>query len=326
MANQLKILYASSKKTGTAEQLNRFLQAVAPFENTIKIAAYRGAHCIQPVDWTLDALHDVFNFDHFSLEGDNIEIYYQQIKNFNPDLVISELEPYTSHIASLLHLPIWQVSSFLLWDGWDERHSIGLDTRYSSLMPVLKEHHEIQSMLATSDANFIYSHLGDLEQPPKIKSSFTFVRPYHFVGRPSIPCQHQVVGITHNNDRFLIRLLSAYDDVVLFSNTYSENFSSISLKNAADTAEYVCNFFNSSHFICRGEVEHLADAFYNGKYCAVMPDFEDRNCVVNAYLNQHFKLGSSLHSFKDRLPMNTTVPLPEYNPNIKLLHEKLLDF
>jgi hypothetical protein len=325
MISQLKILYASSQKTGTNEQLNRFLQAIVPSNYIVKIAAYYGVRCIRPVDWILNALHDVFCFDRFSMDGDNLEIYYQQIKNFHPDLIISELEPFTSHVAALLQLPIWQISPFLLWEGWDGSHPIGLERRYQHLLPEIKEHRRMLAMLAASNANLICSHLGDLAEPPRIKSGFDFIRPYHFIGHHSVPCQHRVVGITTNNNRALIRLLSSYDDAILFTDVLSEMFPQLTLKDAKNAAEYSCNLFNSPHFICRGDIGHLADAFYNGKYCVVMPDFTDRNSVVNAYLNQHFQLGQSLYGDKDRLPIQIAVPLPHYNPQIKLLHERLLD-
>src|ERR1700683_129206 len=135
MESQLKILYASPKKTGTNGQLNRFLQAIISSNYIVKIAAYHGVHCIQSIDWTLNSLHDVFCFDRFSLDGDNLEIYYQQIKNFHPDIIISELEPYTSHIASLLNIPVWQISPFLFWEGLAEPHPIGLERRYQHLLP-----------------------------------------------------------------------------------------------------------------------------------------------------------------------------------------------
>lgn len=317
----MKILYAASKRKNAADQLNRFLRAVEPLNHTIKVAAYRNTPCIKFVDWNLDALLNIFNPDKIYFENDNLSIYYEQVKYFNPDLIISDLEIFTSHIATILNIPIFQVGPRLLYEGLGDKYNIGVNKKYSYIFT--QEHVQMtKNMIDNATCNFTYSHLCDLANPPPLKNNFEYVRPYHVLGKHSPACYHELVGITSNNDRKMIQLLKTSSDAVLFTNFIHESYPGIILKNSGYFNEYACNLQNCTYFINQGSAEHLADAFYNNKFSWIMPDFTDHESIINSVIAEHFKLGQVLYDSINKL---CPVELPElrYNAGVKFLHERL---
>src|SRR5574338_1119629 len=101
----MKILYAASNNLNAKIQLSRFLKAMDGSKHQIKIAAYKTSSPKDiSIDWTLDALLNIYKPDLLSLHNDNLNIYFEQIKNFQPDLVISDLEYFTSYVSSDLNL------------------------------------------------------------------------------------------------------------------------------------------------------------------------------------------------------------------------------
>ena len=103
-------------------------------EHQIKIAAYKISTPKDiNIDWTLDALLNIYRPNLLSLNNDNLGIYFEQIKNYAPDLVISDLEYFTSYLASLMNVPLWQCSSSLinLCLNEDEKYNLGLFKYYA---------------------------------------------------------------------------------------------------------------------------------------------------------------------------------------------------
>jgi hypothetical protein len=131
----MKILYAASENENAKIQLSRFLKAIEGKPHTIKVAAYKKSSPKVNIDWTLDCLKNIFKPDLVSLDNDNLSIYFEQVKYYKPDLIISDLEPYTSHVANLLGITLWQCSSsmvnFALTN--DYKYNLGVFKRYSYL-------------------------------------------------------------------------------------------------------------------------------------------------------------------------------------------------
>ena len=89
----MKILYAASNSYGARLQLSRWLQAMQGSGHQIKIAAYKKSSPKRVnIDWTLNALLNIYQPDLLSTNNDNLSIYYEQVKDYAPDLVISDLE------------------------------------------------------------------------------------------------------------------------------------------------------------------------------------------------------------------------------------------
>src|SRR5271155_1177897 len=107
----MKILYAAGDNTNACTQLSRFVQAMP--NHQIKVAAYQQSSPKgMNIDWTLNCLLNVFTGQ--IAENDNLKIYYDQIVYFAPDLIISDLEYFTSYLAGVGNIPLWQCSSSLI--------------------------------------------------------------------------------------------------------------------------------------------------------------------------------------------------------------------
>jgi hypothetical protein len=85
----MKILYATGNFTNSKIQLSRFLRAMHGSPHQIKIAAYKQSSPeATHIDWTLDCLLNLYKPELMNLDNDNLQIYFEQIKYYAPDLVI----------------------------------------------------------------------------------------------------------------------------------------------------------------------------------------------------------------------------------------------
>ena len=324
----LKILYAASNNENAAIQLSRFIKAIDGKPFIIKIAAYkRSSPKGISIDWTLDCLLNIFNPEHITLDNDNFRIYLDQVKYFAPDLVISDLEYFTSFIAAELNINLWQCSSSIINFSLTNKYKydLGVFSKYAYLFnknPVYTQ--RIVNIIDNSNRNFIYSHFGDIAyETCQIKENYEWIRPYHNIGKVSIPCQHNLVAGLHHNNKKIIDILKQYEDSVAFTRFYDETYNNLSLKNFENQDEYFCNLKNSKLFISEGQTSFLADAFYNGKYSIVIPNLEDPESIINSSISEKLLLSTSIFNYEDlNSYINLSVPI-NYNRKIKFLHEKV---
>jgi uncharacterized protein (TIGR00661 family) len=322
----MKVLYAAGNNFNAHIQLSRFLWAMQDTEHQIKIAAYKKSSPKNvSVNWTLDCLLNIFDPQHLSLENDNLQIYYQQIKDYAPDLVISDLEYFTSYVANLLDLTLWQCSSSTINYGLvkNQKYNSGISKLYGFSINRNERHTQRTiNLLVNSSRNFVYSHFGDLSEPPQLQENYQWVRPYHQIGKSSIPCQHHIVaGIPYNN-KSIIHQLKKYPDSVVFTDFAGERFDNLLLKNIENQAEYYCNLRNSPLFLCQGQTSFLADAFYNGKYALIYPDYQDPETVLNSCLTQHYQMGAIVNPSDNLDEYLSKTIVPSYN-SIKYLHQHI---
>ncbi len=324
----IKIIYAASNSVSSKTQLERFIKSVDQSLFKIKIAAYRKSTPNFQIDWTLDALLDVFNSSHINLDSDNIKIYYDQIKSFNPDLIISDLEYYTSYLANLLNIPLWQCNSSLINFALDKKnkYNLGIFKNYSILLN--KNPQQVQrviNILDNSDARLIYSHFGDVYNFPNINDKYEWIRPYHYVGKKSALCNHNIVVASNLINKNLLDKIKHYQDIVLFSNNLNENYSNIKIKNINDYSEYFCNLYNSNLFICDSQINFLADSFYNGKKSFFIPNYLNTESIINNSIAEKFNISKNFYDVEHLNEEETSINL-YINPKIKFLHEKLLEY
>lgn len=322
----MKILYAAANNENAKIQLARFIKAMAGQLHTIKVAAYKKSSPPINIDWTLDCLLNIFKPDQLSLNNDNFQIYFEQIKYFAPDLIISDMEYFTSYIANVLNCTLWQCSSSLINFAVENKYNLGLFKRYSFLLEKnnpLRTQRQI-NMIDSSNCNFVYSHLGDTVQPPALKDNFEWVRPYHQIGKNSIPCQHNIVAGLLRSNKNIFGLLKRYPDSVAFTEFYDETYSNLSLKDIDHEEEYFCNLKNSNLFVCEGQTSFLADAFYNNKYSAVLINFKDLECVTNSVYSENLKLSTSVYDSNEDLNNLMNRPIEQkYNDRVRFLHERI---
>lgn len=326
----LKILYAANNNKGSGIQLSRFLNAVSGKPFIIKKAAYiksspRGVS----IDWTLDCLLNIYKPDLLSLDNDNFTIYLDQVKYFAPDLIISDLEYFTSQVANILNITLWQCSSSILNFALshEEKYNLGAFKHYSYVLNKHPLHNQrTLNLLDNSNYNFVYSHLGDMENSPKLKEQFEWVRPYHIIGKLSAPCQHNAVAATLGNNKKVIHLLKQHEDSVVFSDFDGETYSNLLMKDIANEVEYSCNLKNSKVFVCEGQTSFLADAFYNQKYSVILTDLKDPECILNAAFSEKAQIGTAIYDSQIDLNVYTDKQISnQLNNTSKFLHERIDD-
>lgn len=320
----LKILYAAANSENSKIQLIRFLQAVQNKPYIIKVAAYKISSPQIQIDWTLDSLLNILRPSLYSTDNDNFSIYFDQIKNFDPDLIISDLEYFTSYIGHSLDIPVWQCSSALTNFALVNKYDIGLFKTYSYILN--RDFSYMQRMINiidNSEYNFVYSHFGDINCPPQLKDNFSWITPYHQIGKLSIPCKHNIVAGSLKNYKPILQLLNNYEDCVMFSEDQSETYKYVKLKNIHEQHEYFCNLRNSKLFVCAGQSSFLADAFYNKKHSIVVPCLtNDITSIINTGISEKLGLSSTLYT-SDSIANYLEIVVPTTNNYQPLLHEKI---
>ena len=323
----MKILYAAPNNSNAKIQLARFLDAMQGSDHQIKLAAYkRSMPKDTNIDWCLDALLNFCQPETTSLNNDNLVIYFDQIKSYAPDLIISDLEYFTSFIANELNVPLWQCSSSLINFAMTrrEKYDLGLSKYYLYAANMTYEQTQrIVHLIDNSDRNFVYSHFGDAENPPTLQNGFEWIRPYHQIHKEYEPCQHYAAAALTNSDKNIIGVLKKYADSVVFTDCCAEKYQNVLMKDIAIQDEYYCNLKNSPIFICQGQTSFLADAFYNGKFSIIYPDYNDAEAVINSQLTKKFGLGRITTYTEDINLFSDYKVNPTYNENIKQLHEKI---
>lgn len=323
----LKILYAAGNTESSKIQLSRFFNAIKDKPYLLKIAAYKKSSPPINIDWTLDCLLDIFNSGNIILDNDNFHVYFDQIKSFKPDLIISDLEYFTSYAANVLNIPLWQCSSSIFNFAFSkkQKYNTGLFKKYSF---ILNRHYistvRIANILENSSRKFIYSHFGDLDNSPEINEGYEWIRPYHNIGKKSILCQHNVVASLFNTNKKILSLLSKQEDVVAFTPFTEEYYKNIVIKNIINDSEYFCNIKNSKHFICEGQTSFLADAFYNNKKSLILMNYHDLECVSNSIISENLNLGINIYNDNLNLEdIDSSLANANFKNNIKFLHEKI---
>lgn len=325
----MKILYAATNNLNARIQLSRFLQAMQGSKHQIKIATYkksspRGVS----IDWTLDCLLNLYNSELVNLDNDNLQIYYEQVKYYAPDLIISDLEYFTGYLANVMNISVWQCSSTLINYGLarDEKYNLGVFKYYAhALHREERLRQRLVNLLDNSNGNFIYSHFGDTTQPPRLQDNFQWIRPYHQVGKTTTPCQHHIVAGLSYSDKTVLRNLRKYSDSIAFTDFSQENYQNVLVKDIRNQEEYFCNLKNSPLFVCQGQTSFLADAFYNGKYSLIFPDYQDPEAILNSCVSSHLGLSCNIDLTEDLDVYMDQVIEPVYNESIRYLHEHIED-
>ncbi len=318
----MKILYAANNNENSKIQLMRILNFFKTQPHQLKTAAYKRSSPSINIDWTLDALLNPLRPDLLSIDNDNVHIYYEQIKAFKPDLIISDLEYFTSYIAGVLNIPLWNCSSLLINYSLSHKskYNSGITNQYSYLLRLDSDHHQkIMSTIHNADLNLVYSHFGDCQPQPTLKENFKWVRPYFKIGKPYVPCHHDVVACATENKYKIISLLKNRPDSVVFSETYHDNYDNIIIKSLYESEDYYCNIYNSNYFICEGQTNFLADAFYNGKKSFIVTNYKDMESITNSMYSKHLGTGQIISNIRD--VQDAEIIEPTLNQDIYYLHQ-----
>jgi glycosyl transferase family 1 len=322
----MKIIYAANNSSDSAIRLLRFLGAIDQ-KHIIKIAGYRKSIPYISLDWTLDALLDPTGLPKRPFDSENLSIYADQIKYFAPDLIISDMEIFTAHVASALNIPFWFIGSFLLYHAVETSHSqehpiqsyVG---RYRKLFS-RDENQLILNAINNADRGLVYSHFCDTANLFPLRSKCEWIRPYHYKGSMAVPCQHNLVGVSLNNNKKLLHYLKRAGDSVFFGIQSSEQLSAPTMKDLDNTIEYACNVANCQAVVNQGEEDFLADAFYNGKPSLIFPNFTSTNSIFNGILTEKNNLGKVVYDPTRPIKL-PKMGSPVHNYKVGYLHEGLL--
>jgi len=315
----IKILYAASNSVGAKIRLHRFLQAIKGKNYHLKIAAYIKSSPAVSIDWTLDALYRL-NVNSFNFDNDNFRVFYNQVKSFNPDLVISDIEVFSSYIADLLNIKCWQVSPLFLHDSASEyvKYKVKLEIKYPHLYHHL--YNEIlEALIGHADKKLVYSYFGDVNQW-ELSKGYEWVRPYYIEGKDSKIAKHDIVSISPNANSKLVEFSQRYKDSVFFLDKHTK-LDKLLNKSLYDQNEYASNLRNAKYFFNEGYGNFMADAFYNKQYAFTIPNYNDPECVMEALYSKHFKYGNLM--FLSESVFNKYKFDFKLNDNVKFLHEKI---
>jgi hypothetical protein len=323
----LKILYAAGYSRNSRIQLSRFLAAVEDKPYQIKIAAFKRFSPKINIDYTLDFMYNQYDLNAgieglFSSRNENIKIYFEIIKSLKPDLIISDMEYFTSYIAMVLNIKLWQCSSSIINFAFKNPLFKKTPNKYCSEL-YCSEYNKlkIKNLIINSDKIFVYSHLGDIITPPELVSGYEYVRPYSKIGMKNMMCKHHIVATMTDNKK-IISYLKKYRDCVLFSNN-NTGYRNIINKDLEDSEEYFCNLMNCDLFVTEGQESFLADAYYNEKHALVFPTPLDVEGIMSSGMSElnHLCSCNEVYNTDPEFLMNKKIKV-NFN-NIKYLHEKI---
>lgn len=177
----MKVLYAAANREGSYHQYSRFLQSIKHKDIELQTAGYQRSIKDLTADYTLDALLNFSKTDKSFIHNNNYSYYVKQIELFAPDLIISDLEIFTSKIALELKIQLWQVSSFLLYwalpDNIKKQMKAWSSSSYLLSFGNSNNKKQINNMIMSSNKRYVVSHLCDTIYADNIKDGFEWVRP-----------------------------------------------------------------------------------------------------------------------------------------------------
>jgi hypothetical protein len=182
----MRILYGAGSYSGSNIRLGRFLKR-CPRRHEVRVAAYVRNHQYLPyIDWALDAVRttrpnpkarvtDLFgdydgNFPRVNL--DRFSEMLAELTEWDPQLVISDAEPITAHVANAFCAELWTCSPLHMLDGveWEMGHL--------NRSAVIDKARRQLATLPPATKRLVYSPFADLALRPILKDGFEWVSPY----------------------------------------------------------------------------------------------------------------------------------------------------
>lgn len=319
---EFKILYAISDSPESVETCRRFLEACLHKNYKIKIAAYYNVNMPFFIDWNLNSLKPIFG--HKTFDNDNLRIYYDQIKAYSPDLIITDIEEYTSYIATQMNIPIWNVSSLFSYLMINKtRNNLNkISNYYKSIIDNHIINNKITLFKSNSDKNIAYTYLCDYSGNYTLKEEYDIVRPYHYTGSYNRACEYNITSAAEKMQA--INFIKNYNDCVLFMKNDEDRYSGLFIKNYYTSSDYACNIHNSKYIVSDADINYIADAFYNNKYSFIFTNHKSINSIINGQLAQYLDMATCLYNDKKIDMQNFTLKVkPSINNKYVFLHEKI---
>lgn len=178
----MRILYAASDRFGASKQAS-VLYNILKNNYNVSVVGYSNTTDHLITEYNLDVLLNFAERNSKPVTNTkNYKQYLQLIKSMRPDLIISDLEIYTSVAALELNIPLWQYSPVLLYYALDKRIKDKLNI-YNQHSHLFNENYDIKEyynyIIANSDKNFIPTFLSDYDHKLHLKNNFILTRPYY---------------------------------------------------------------------------------------------------------------------------------------------------
>lgn len=296
----MKIFYSAGNYQDINQQLSRWLLVN---KHEVMIAAHlKSSESFLHVHWTLDALYNRLDNKNpqelFQLLGHTgapkvsakqVEILLREIDDFGPDLIISNGEPVSAHLAKALSVKLWYCSPMHLLDGVEWERG---DLKYLSLLANTKKYF---NKLPQADKILVYSPFGDLLNSPALKSGYEWIQPYSIQAIPKLKDQNIAVVPIKNRLSKLTKVLNCVNfDLTLFT-SFADTFTHLKIKPIDDTNAYQEGLGNCNWFFYTGGTSYLADAVYSAipRVCAA-PSLDDPESLLNGVLGKLYGLGDDI--------------------------------
>lgn len=300
----MRILYSASNRIGSNVQLQRFLTNLSE-KHTVRISAYmKSSSSLKHIDWTLDSLHykqipkkrsreiqDIFGHKGVPLVNkENLNIFLSEVDVFDPDIIISDGESLSAHIAKALGIRLWYCSPLHMIDGidWDKGQ-----LRYQSL---LENTRKFLYKLPEAEKILVYSPFGDASFRPILKTGYEWVVPYHIETDNVKEIKNKSLFVINDFERFpqLTKIINALDGQKSLISPFHESFTNIDHYLINDDLKYRSLVKGCERFFSTGETSYIADAFYQEKPICTMPSLKDPESLVNSILIKELDIGLDL--------------------------------
>lgn len=294
-----KILYSAGDHKGSFFQMKRILENIDHNKYDVKVCAYDRRTKDHQLLVSSDSLLDFRSFKPYT-ECPKTFIYEQAkniIKQFNPDLIISDYDFFISSIANELNIKYWIVSPLLLYLALDlvTKKKLFQAKEFANLFNFRgQEWAKRNNIIENSERNIIYSIFSDF---PNFKlprnNEYTYVRPY-YIKANEIKSSNDFNFLYHCLDtkKSILNNLKDFNTNIFTSNV-NEIYNNVTIHDYRNIDKYKNILGSINFFISEGETSLLADAFYNNKFSIINKDTTDLESFINSVLFEHFDIGLS---------------------------------
>ena len=267
----MKILYAANDNLESCLQLNRFLINFPWDQHTLKVAGYSGYDYLIDIDFNLNFVKSFYSKVSVTLNTDNYNIFCSQLDRFEPDLIISDLDKFSSNYAILNNVKLWQYSSNLLQyclpHYWHLKLRIANRYNYEQMYSYIINNSD-KILLPT-----LYDQFG-----LTLDNKVTLVNPLSFKGSEDKEIYNNCISLLENKRKYL--KLADSKSVVFTTNTF-EFFNNFKLKHLYSDINYYNNIHNSKAYVCDLYDDLIFDGLLNNKTINTFMNSYDHNCHIH---------------------------------------------
>jgi len=288
-----KILYAAGDRPSSKFNLIKFKQYCSRPGIQLIVSSYSSLG--EEADYNLDILLDCLSGRClYNTKSHSYQKYANWIKENSPNLIISDLEFFTSFAAIEFQIPCWQVSPLLLYYALPKKikDCFKIHRDYKSLFNTQNGNKSyINYIINNSDRRMILSHFCDSPLFSDISQGYEWVRPDYDL-LDEVEKNGYLIDAEINTKNLNIVRGSGYD----FYNGKFENY---------------------TKYVSDGKTVFLADAFYNQKQVIMSPNYGDMECLLNYKIYEYYGFCKNVNN----LYKKTETPDIVINDSVKFLKE-----